>query len=144
MHTVLVFRKSKSYLYKMSLQNHSLLISIEQKMCVINGQKVLADNDLAELLNVSSVQLKAKVRANPDRFPDDFAFILSNVQYITFFKKEAYKQSRIYVFTLMGIMQAANLFNTKRAVDISIQLIEYVAANVDVFKWLEIVNEKKF
>ena len=125
----------------MPVENHSLLISVdallEEKMCILNGQKVLPDDELSKFLHVSITQLTSKVRANADRFPVDFAFVISNVQYRTLFKKDAYKRSGIYVFTLAGIMQAAGLFKTKRAVDITIQLINYIAGRVDVFKMLK-------
>lgn len=45
----------------------------------IRGYKVMLDSDLAELYNVETKNLKRAVRANIERFPDDFLFELTKV-----------------------------------------------------------------
>ena len=47
------------------------------KIYYIRGYKVMLDEDLAELYEVETKQLKRQVRRNIDRFPDDFMFELS-------------------------------------------------------------------
>jgi hypothetical protein len=47
---------------------------ISGKIYLIRGQKVMLDNDLAELYTVETKQLKRQVRRNMERFPEDFMF----------------------------------------------------------------------
>jgi len=51
---------------------------IEARIHRVRGHKVLLDADLAELYGVSTKRLNEQVRRNPERFPDDFMFILTN------------------------------------------------------------------
>jgi hypothetical protein len=47
------------------------------KIYFIRGQKVMLDNDLAELYGVETRILKQAVRRNIGRFPEDFMFELT-------------------------------------------------------------------
>ena len=124
----------------MSVENHSLLISVdallEEKMCIINSQQILFDYDLAMLFNVSTKQLIRKVQANRERFPDDFMFELTGQKYRMMLPVAEHKRKKIFAFSLGGILQAAGLFRTARAVAITIQLIECIAGRVNVFDML--------
>ncbi|HEU0189255.1 MAG TPA: ORF6N domain-containing protein [Gallionella sp.] len=51
--------------------------SIESRILVIRGQKVMLDADLAELYGVETRTLNQAVKRNPERFPDDFMFQLT-------------------------------------------------------------------
>ena len=51
------------------------------KICVVRGEKVMLDRDLAQLYNVETKVLKQAVRRNIDRFPADFMFELSNEEF---------------------------------------------------------------
>lgn len=44
---------------------------IESKIYFIRGQKVMLDNDLAEMYGVETRVLKQAVKRNIDRFPED-------------------------------------------------------------------------
>ncbi|KAA6327867.1 hypothetical protein EZS27_023171 [termite gut metagenome] len=57
------------------------LISIEQKIHEIRGQKVMLDFDLAEMYQTETRLLKRAVRRNPERFPEDFMFELSKQEW---------------------------------------------------------------
>lgn len=54
--------------------NENLVLS---KIYLIRGQKVMLDDDLAELYRVETRRLNEQVKRNPDRFPEDFMFSLS-------------------------------------------------------------------
>ena len=54
---------------------------IKRKIYEIRGYKVMLDSDLAELYNVETKNLKRAVRANIERFPDDFMFELTKEEY---------------------------------------------------------------
>ncbi len=45
---------------------------VMNKIYLIRSQKVMLDNDLAELYNVETKRLKEVVRRNIERFPGDF------------------------------------------------------------------------
>ena len=51
--------------------------SVEQRIFVIRGQKVILDTDLAQLYGVTTKRLNEQVKRNRDRFPEDFTFRLS-------------------------------------------------------------------
>ncbi len=48
--------------------------TIESRIHVLRGKKVMIDRDLAALYQVETAQLKRAVRRNIDRFPEDFMF----------------------------------------------------------------------
>ena len=64
---------------------------IKRKIYEIRGYRVMLDSDLASLYNVETKNLKRAVRANIERFPDDFMFELT---------KEEYDSLRCKKFTL--------------------------------------------
>lgn len=51
--------------------------SIEQKILMIRGQKVMLDKDLAVLYDVKPIRLREQVKRNIKRFPEDFMFQLN-------------------------------------------------------------------
>ncbi|MFA5928068.1 MAG: ORF6N domain-containing protein [Candidatus Margulisiibacteriota bacterium] len=51
--------------------------TIEDRIYVIRGKKVIIDKDLADLYGVDTKQLNRQVRRNLERFPDDFMFYLN-------------------------------------------------------------------
>jgi hypothetical protein len=110
----------------MPIENHSLLISIDsllnEKMLTIRGQSVLLDSDVAELLQITIPYLHKKVRENRTRFPEQFMFKTSPDELRKIIPLSL-KRKKIYVFTWGGIMMAAGQIRTKRADEISVQLI---------------------
>ncbi len=55
--------------------------SIAGHIYVIRGEKVMVDSDLAALYGVTTGRLNEQVGRNPDRFPDDFAFRLTDEEW---------------------------------------------------------------
>ena len=51
---------------------------IEQRILLIRGQRVILDADLASIYGVPTKRLNEQVRLNTDRFPPDFAFVLTD------------------------------------------------------------------
>ena len=54
---------------------------IEQVICLVRGQKVILDRDLAWLYGVETKVLKQAVKRNIHRFPEDFMFTLSSEEF---------------------------------------------------------------
>jgi hypothetical protein len=54
-----------------------LVETIEQKIYLVRGHKVMLDKDLAEMYEVPTRRLNEQVKRNISRFPSDFMFQLS-------------------------------------------------------------------
>ena len=54
------------------------LESIEGRILLVRGQKVMLDADLAALYGVTTKRFNEQVRRNQERFPGDFMFQLTN------------------------------------------------------------------
>ena len=61
----------------MSSRSNITIHEIERAIHVIRGQRVMLDSDLAEFYGVTTAALNQGVKRNADRFPDDFAFQLT-------------------------------------------------------------------
>ena len=57
------------------------LLRVERSIRLIRGDKVILDEDLAELYGVENKQLIRAVKRNLDRFPADFMFQLTNQEF---------------------------------------------------------------
>lgn len=55
--------------------------TIEQKIYLIRGQKVMLDRDLAMLYGISTGNLNKAVSRNIDRFLSDFMFRLNKLEF---------------------------------------------------------------
>ena len=129
--------------------------SIESKIFLIHGQKVMLDSDLAELYGVEVKQLKRQVRRNIDRFPADFMFQLSQEDHDSLrrhfgtLKRGEHSKYLPYVFTEQGVAMLSSVLNSKKAVQVNIQIMrafvklrEMIATNKDLAKKLEELEMK--
>jgi phage regulator Rha-like protein len=115
---------------------------IENVIHIIRGQKVILDQDLAVLYGVETKQLNRSVKRNKERFPEDFAFQLTkeelnslrcqfgtsneNILKSQFATSKAGKGGRRYLpyfFTEHGVLMAANILKSKRAITVSIEIV---------------------
>ncbi len=53
---------------------------IGNQICLVRGEKVLLDSDLAALYGVTTKRLNEQVRRNIERFPEDFMFQLNKAE----------------------------------------------------------------
>ena len=99
------------------------LVEIERRILTLRGQKVMLDSDLAGLYGVTTWRLNEQVRRNPDRFPSDFMFHLTQQEFTTLISQTATSKGRggrrklPYVFTEHGAIMAANVLNSRRALE---------------------------
>jgi phage regulator Rha-like protein len=105
---------------------------IEQSIYLIRGQKVMIDSDLAKLYGTQTRVLMQAVKRNNDRFPKDFMFQLTEKEVINLksqFVTSSWggRRKPTYVFTEHGALMAANVLNSKRAVQMSIQIVRTFA-----------------
>ena len=97
---------------------------------LIRGQKVMLDRDLAKLYGVETKQLKRAVKRNSDRFPDDFMFELNKKELsdwrCQFGTSNSTKMGLRYTpmaFTEQGVAMLSSVLNSKRAIQVNIQIM---------------------
>ena len=98
------------------------------KIFLVRGQKVMLDNDLAELYQLETKQLKRQVRRNPERFPEDFMFELTKNEYNSLrsqFGTSSWGGTRYLpmVFTEQGVAMLSSVLNSKTAIQVNINII---------------------
>lgn len=103
---------------------------IERRIYLIRGQKVMLDNDLAELYRVETKMLNRSVKRNLDRFPRDFMFQLSreevlNLRFQIGTSSSGYGGRRYepYAFTEQGVAMLSSVLNSKRAIAVNIAIM---------------------
>ena len=103
---------------------------IINKILLIRGERVMIDNDLAELYGVPTKRLNEQVKRNIKRFPKHFMFeltkeekeeVVANCDHLKKLKHSSFLPN---VFTQYGILQAANVLNSERAILMGNRIIE--------------------
>jgi phage regulator Rha-like protein len=95
----------------------------------VRGQAVILDADLAALYGVTTKRLNEQIRRNRQRFPEDFAFQLSEQEWNALRSQFATsnerggRRYRPYAFTEHGAIMAANVLNSERAVQMSVAVV---------------------
>jgi phage regulator Rha-like protein len=135
----------------------TLIISerIERSIIFLRKQKVMLDADLAALYGIPTKVLKQAVKRNLDRFPSDFMFVLTeeeknevvtNCDHLTKLKFSPYLP---YAFTEHGALMLANVLNSPKAVQVSVQIVrtfirlrEILATHKDLAQKLEEMEKK--
>lgn len=93
------------------------------------GQAVILDADLAALYGVTTKRLNEQIRRNYQRFPEDFAFQLSEQEWNSLRSQIATSKERggrrycPYAFTEHGAIMAANVLNSEQAVQMSVAVV---------------------
>ena len=105
--------------------------AIEQRICLVRGQKVLSDADLANLYGVTTKRLNEQVKRNSERFPVDFMFQLTEEENAALRSQFAtlktgrgqHRKYLPYVFTEHGAIMAASVLNSPRAIEVSVFVV---------------------
>ena len=103
--------------------------SIENHIYLIRGERVMLDQDLADLYQVETKVLVQAVTRNGNRFPADFMFQLSFEEFsvlrsqIVTSNGRGGRRSAPYVFTEHGVAMLSSVLRSDRAVSINIQII---------------------
>lgn len=105
------------------------IADIQTKIYEIRGQNVMLDFDLAELYETETKYLKRTVRANIKRFPSDFMFELSKMEWETLRCNISTSNTRggtrylPFSFTEQGVAMLSSVLNSDKAVQVNIQII---------------------
>ena len=103
---------------------------IEKAIYIIRNQKVMLDCDLAALYGVRTKRLNEQVHRNIDRFPEDFAFQLTDKEWI-FLKSHIATSSSDWggrrklpiAFTEQGVAMLSGILRSPQAVTVNIEIM---------------------
>ena len=136
---------------------------ITRAILLIQGQKVMLDEDLADLYEVETKALNRAVKRNLDRFPEDFMFQLTAKEFadLRFQSGTSSLRSQIgtsrwggrryppYAFTEQGVAMLSSVLRSKRAIHVNIEIMrafvrlrEMVAAHKDLARKLDNLEKK--
>jgi hypothetical protein len=103
---------------------------IEKMIYVIRGQKVMLDSDLAVLYEIPTSRLNEQVKRNLERFPQDFMFQLTEVEFdavekLINEKKEGRggRRKMPFAFTECGVAMLSSVLNSSRAISVNISIM---------------------
>lgn len=102
--------------------------TIEQKIILVRGHRVMLDRDLSMLYGVTTGNLNKAVTRNSDRFPEDFMFRLTKEEFnnlIFHFGRSSWGGTRKppRVFTEHGILMLSSVLKSRRATQVNIQIM---------------------
>jgi hypothetical protein len=101
---------------------------IQNKIFEVRGYKVILDFDLALLYNVETKSLKQSVRRNISRFPEDFMFELTELEFNSL-RSQIVTSNRgglrymPFAFTEQGIAMLSSVLNSEKAIEVNISII---------------------
>ena len=130
--------------------DHRKIANVESAILLIRGRRVMLDSDLAAIYGVSTMRLNEQFRRNRERFPGDFAFVLTRKEFTHLISQNAISRSHggrrklPVVFTEHGAIMLASVLNSDIAVQASLRVVrafvrlrEMVAANAQLAAKLE-------
>ena len=135
---------------KLTISNLSVSVQlIERRIYLIRGQKVMVDEDLAELYGVPTKRLNEQVRRNSKRFPADFMFQLNRQQaealrsqFATSKQGRGGRRSLPYVFTEQGVAMLSSVLNSERAIAVNITIMRAFVKLRQMLETNEELNRK--
>jgi hypothetical protein len=122
---------------------------IERRIYLIRGQKVMIDEDLAELCGVPTKRLNEQVRRNRTRFPPDFMFQLRREEAESLRSQSAISKSahggRRYLppaFTEQGVAMLSSVLNSDQAIEVNIMIMRAFVKLRQMLETNEELNRK--
>jgi len=129
--------------------------SIQNKIYTIRGMQVMLDRDLASLYGVETKRINEAVKNNPDKFPDDFMFELSDDEFADLRSKistSSWGGTRYApkAFTEQGVYMLATIIKSKIATDTTIAIMRtftsmkhFLSQNASLFAKIEQVEKRQ-
>lgn len=127
---------------------------ILSKIYMLRGKRVMLDSDLADLYEVETRRLNEQVKRNYYRFPEDFMFRLSKVEWQNLKSQNATsswggRRKPPYVFTEHGILMLSSVLNSKKAITTNIYIMrayikmrELLFTHKDLLLKMEILEKR--
>ena len=105
-------------------------VAIERRLLMLRGERVILDRDLADLYAVSTKALNQAVRRNIERFPPDFAFLLTaqevailRSQTVTSSSEWGGRRHPPYAFTEQGVAMLSSALRSPRAILVNVEIM---------------------
>jgi hypothetical protein len=114
------------------MENQELSGNIEQRIILIRGQRIMLDVDLAGLYEVETRALNQAVKTNSERFPADFASLLTRVEIERISQTVISSSGRldrlkfaksVSAFTEHGVAMLSSVLRSARAIQVNIQIM---------------------
>ena len=103
--------------------------TVEERILLIRGQRVMLDAHLAELYGVTTSNLNKAVKRNIGRFPPDFMFELPREEYATIrfqfgiLERGAHAKYLPHGFTEQGVAMLSSVLRSGRAIQVNIEIM---------------------
>jgi hypothetical protein len=101
---------------------------VERSIRIIRGDKVILDENLAELYGIETKKLIQAVKRNEVRFPADFMFQLTNQEFsvlrsqiVTSKQGRGCRRTPPYAFSEQGVAMLSSVLHSPRAVQVNIE-----------------------
>lgn len=126
---------------------------VMSKIYVIRDQKVMLDEDLADLYGLETRRLNEQVKRNKSRFPEDFMFTLTEHEFADLKSQNATsswggRRKLPNAFTEHGLLMLSSVLNSPQSIQVNIQIMriyirirEMLLAHKDVFLRVEQVEK---
>jgi hypothetical protein len=128
---------------------------IEQAIILLRGEKVMLDADLAVLYGVETRVLVQAVKRHQERFPADFMFQLSRVEF-DHLRSQSVTSSQWggrryppYAFTEQGVAMLSSVLNSPQAIQVNIEIMRafirlrrMLASHAELARKLENLEKK--
>jgi hypothetical protein len=129
--------------------------TIEKRIFLLRGQKVLLSIHLAELYQVEPRMLIQAVKRNIERFPKDFMFQLTKEEFndlksqIVISSWGGLRRAAPYAFTEQGVAMLSSVLNSSRAIQVNIEIMrafvrlrKMLASHAELARKLEELEKK--
>jgi hypothetical protein len=129
---------------------------IQNRIFTIRGVQVILDKDLALFYDVKPIRLREQVKRNPNRFPDDFVFVLSEKEVDSMVSQNAIPSKQSLggslplVFTEQGVAAVSGVIKSEKADKVSVAIArafvamrKFLLNNASVFQRLDQVELKQ-
>ena len=120
---------------------------IQNKIHEVRGCKVMLDFDLATLYETETKRIKEAVKRNPNRFPEDFMFELTESEFNSLRSQIAtLKKGRTrfmpFAFTEQGVAMLSSVLKSDKAIEINISIMRtFVAIRQFALNYSELQNK---
>lgn len=116
-----------------SVLSSALMAEVKSNIVLVRDIPVITDADVAALYGVETKRINEAVRNNPDKFPEDYMFMLTQEETTAlrskFSSTKLSSKSRTLpkVFTEKGLYMLATILKSKTAVEVTFAIIETFA-----------------
>jgi hypothetical protein len=115
---------------KRSTEIQSAANEIENMVRLVRGQRIMLDFDLAKLYGVTTAALNQAVKRNAERFPEDFAYHLTQQEFTNLMSQNVISSSGYgghrklpRAFTEHGVAMLSSVLRSPTAVRVNIEIM---------------------